>query len=600
MVVYALVVGGRIKTGAYGEWLERETATAILIFVRFTLSFFNEFVLTKEFKARNFSCLTINVDEVAAGTRVTPNRTITWRGVLRQRGRNLSLLRARVLGSTWNFLTNSLFRRVIPVETRLQVFTQHIFSLGAVALIILRVVFLLRNSYEDLPSRTIVKPCTPDKQGSDFDRYMTPIIRGVLMSLPGHRKIPRTTPLSTLMMDNPYTVNVSMAQESLHSGSTVEPLNLTWVHTKPDQGDLVDWYGLFFKGGAMGISSGMVDIGYEYRIEKRINNATAQRLLNGSYTGIHRWFMDSGPSFWLGHDSDLLIPYLSPPIQPEYGQYMSFKTQVAQRRFIVSSPLWDSITGSDPTYSTTTFYSSSTIRREPLRVNTTSADSNTTLHATGLIYWPSYLAASKNMIQSQTEGQAPLCEITEDYRTTSTFDILASIGGLLALMQGIHILLFGRPLFWGMFGSKLITPFGLVGRLATNGFKKRLQERYHPPQPSSQAGPWQSDTNDPRATANVDMTQFLLDFVVDMGPASAPVPNREDDDDSSDSDESEYMPVQYLKDVEEAGDVVEFEWRNANESSRYRPSRWSPVIEDTSIQAEHPIVGSSLIGVYTI
>ncbi|CAE6430551.1 unnamed protein product [Rhizoctonia solani] len=81
-----------------------------------------------------------------------------------------------------------------------------------------------------------------------------------------------------------------------------------------------------------------------------------------------------------------------------------------------------------------------------------------------------------------------------------------------------------------------------------------------------------------------------------MGPASAPVPNREDDDDSSDSDESEYMPVQYLKDVEEAGDVVEFEWRNANESS----SRWSPVIEDTSIQAEHPIVGSSLIGVYTI
>lgn len=46
-----------------------------------------------------------------------------------------------------------------------------------------------------------------------------------------------------------------------------------------------------------------------------------------------------------------------------------------------------------------------------------------------------------------------LCQAVEDYRLSSPLDILGSIGGLLALLQGIHIFLFGRPLFWGLFGE---------------------------------------------------------------------------------------------------------------------------------------------------
>ncbi|CUA76264.1 hypothetical protein RSOLAG22IIIB_12176 [Rhizoctonia solani] len=354
--------------------------------------------------------------------------------------------------------------------------------------------------------------------------------------------------------------------------TAIEPCSLAWVHTEPDKNDLVDWYGVFSRSGPDDTVTCMQKVtytgpraheGYEYRIERRLDNATVQRLINGTY-GIHPWFKDESPSFWLG--GEIMAPRISRPIQPEYGSYMSFKTQVTQRRFIVSSPLWDSITGSDPTYSTISYFSPSIIRRESLQVN----DSEVTVQAAGLIYMPTYLETSEHAGRAVPKpgDNGPLCEITEDYRTTSTFDIFASIGGLLALLQGIHILLFGRPLFWGMFGTKLITPFGLTGRLATEGFKERLQERYYSPsQPQYQAAQWQQTTHGPRTAADMDITQFLLDFVVDMGPAAAPSPNREElNTESSDSeDDCQYKPVQHLEDVEKMGDVVQLEWKSVSE-----------------------------------
>ncbi|KAG8761237.1 hypothetical protein FRC11_014140, partial [Ceratobasidium sp. 423] len=63
--------------------------------------------------------------------------------------------------------------------------------------------------------------------------------------------------------------------------------------------------------------------------------------------------MDDTPSFWMVEpdttttDKDITL-YITLPMQPELGWYMVFKTHYAQRRFIVSSPLRDAITGSDP------------------------------------------------------------------------------------------------------------------------------------------------------------------------------------------------------------------------------------------------------------
>ncbi|KAL5638112.1 hypothetical protein ACGC1H_002386 [Rhizoctonia solani] len=535
---------------------------------------------TKELRAKKLSCLGINIDELAAGVRVAPYRTITWRGVPRQRGR--SFLQARALKSTWNVLYNSLFRRVVPVETRLQVLVQHIFSLVAIALLILRTVSSLRNSYENLPTRTIVGPCGPDKQYSTYGSdklypYSPPRPQRIYMRLPGHRSVSRDA-RESMLKDNRFTVNISLTRDCLEHGTATEPWTLKWIHTEPDEYDSVDWYGVFSGKSDVSCKQGDIDYllpgrlpgihtGYEYKIERRIDNATAQRILNGSYAGIHRWFKDELPSFWLGNGD--LTPSLSLPIQPEFGWYMTFKTQVAQRRFIVSSPLWDSITGSDPTYSTSSFFAPSIIRREAMQTNVTGRDTSTIIHSAGMIYMPSYLDITPtSKFKTGSLNEVPICEITEDYRTTSTFDIFASIGGLLALLQGIHILIFGRPLFWGIFGTKLITPFGLAGRLATKGFKERLQERYHnSSQSQDQAESWQI-TDRSLATADVNLTQFLLDFVVDMGPASAPRPNREEmDAESSDSeDECQYKPVRRLGDVEEAGDVVRLDWRNAKDS----------------------------------
>ena len=50
-------------------------------------------------------------------------------------------------------------------------------------------------------------------------------------------------------------------------------------------------------------------------------------------------------------------------------------------------------------------------------------------------------------------GMGIMCDFIEDYRSSTIFDALGSVGGLLAILQGVHILLFGRPIFWGITGA---------------------------------------------------------------------------------------------------------------------------------------------------
>ncbi|KAG9080161.1 hypothetical protein FRC06_007001, partial [Ceratobasidium sp. 370] len=121
--------------------------------------------------------------------------------------------------------------------------------------------------------------------------------------------------------------------------------------------------------------------------------------------------------------------------------------------------------------------------------------------------------------QLESDAEGSYCQMIEDYRKSSAFDILGSIGGLLALLQGLHIFLFGRPLFWGMFGAKLLTPFGIVGQFANGGFRQRLHDYYHTPE--AQANPRDDDVS-----SAIRMNRFLLDYILDMGPAAAtPHPN---------------------------------------------------------------------------
>ncbi|CEL57228.1 hypothetical protein RSOLAG1IB_08440 [Rhizoctonia solani AG-1 IB] len=100
-----------------------------------------------------------------------------------------------------------------------------------------------------------------------------------------------------------------------------------------------------------------------------------------------------------------------------------------------------------------------------------------------------------------------MCDYIEDYRSGSVLDVIGSVGGLFALLHAAHVLLFGRPLLWGLTGAKLITPFGLLGALSSAGFQRRLKEHYH-------RQPTEDDPEPLRIGA------FLRDFVIDFGPAN--------------------------------------------------------------------------------
>jgi hypothetical protein len=58
-------------------------------------------------------------------------------------------------------------------------------------------------------------------------------------------------------------------------------------------------------------------------------------------------------------------------------------------------------------------------------------------------------------ITQQVNGFPLLYPVILDYRQHTFLDTLSSIGGLLATLQGLHISFFGRPLWWGLFGTPL-------------------------------------------------------------------------------------------------------------------------------------------------
>ncbi|KAG8689128.1 hypothetical protein FRC09_012573 [Ceratobasidium sp. 395] len=120
-------------------------------------------------------------------------------------------------------------------------------------------------------------------------------------------------------------------------------------------------------------------------------------------------------------------------------------------------------------------------------------------------------------LKSLSDSMPNVCAFIEDYRSSTIFDAIGSIGGLLAILQGAHMLLFGRPMFWGLTGAKLINPFGLFGSCHSRGFRRRLRERYHHQPTAGQAGD---------AAEVMRINAFLRDFVIDFGPAD--VDDKED------------------------------------------------------------------------
>ena len=99
-------------------------------------------------------------------------------------------------------------------------------------------------------------------------------------------------------------------------------------------------------------------------------------------------------------------------------------------------------------------------------------------------------------------GDAPYSPVVQDVRTKTFLEALSFAAGLLALLQSIHVMLFGKRLLRGMFGawpssltmpeknrniacmghryqgSNFLDPFGLFGAYALRRQRRRMAGIY--------------------------------------------------------------------------------------------------------------------------
>ncbi|KAG8722317.1 hypothetical protein FRC08_004155 [Ceratobasidium sp. 394] len=223
------------------------------------------------------------------------------------------------------------------------------------------------------------------------------------------------------------------------------------------------------------------------------------------------WFSDTDPI--VADISDISRRFAAPNLLTGWqllpGYQWRAEIGLTKRRFIVSSFFRDVIAGNSPEHLT--------INLRPINTVSTLARTNASV-ASGLIF----PATQGSPAMMDTDLGLPDarsyvgCEVIEEYRDSSAFDILGLIGGLLALIQGIYLWLVGRPLLWGLTGAKVVSPFGVIGAFSLPGFRKKLREHYRVPDSNNQQPITLEDEE------RIRMVAFLLDYVVDMGPAGIP------------------------------------------------------------------------------
>ncbi|KAF8686310.1 hypothetical protein RHS04_00241 [Rhizoctonia solani] len=219
------------------------------------------------------------------------------------------------------------------------------------------------------------------------------------------------------------------------------------------------------------------------------------------------------PSIWLSNGLEQPSNLSSPSSHPvraylpawvlRPGYHIDAEVKLISRRLIKSSILQDVVLNSKPTYTSISLYPISEVGLfNNANANTASAELRVTLRP-GYMYF----GAPKDLRNlDYPSARLQLCDYLDDYRSGTILEVVGSVGGLFAVLQAIHVFLFGRPLLWGLFGTKLITPFGILGMCSSRRFKSRLKDEYHSRSSNKNAEP-------------INMVKFLRDFVIDFGPA---------------------------------------------------------------------------------
>ncbi|CAE7128661.1 unnamed protein product, partial [Rhizoctonia solani] len=198
-----------------------------------------------------------------------------------------------------------------------------------------------------------------------------------------------------------------------------------------------------------------------------------------------------------------------PPLTLLRGSHIMTNANLVTRKFIKSSIIKDIIFYFKSDYKRLSLYPMVESSTTPLN----SSDTDVAVASIRPVLAPGIMSHRSQANAYNPELNNPQeCDYIEDYRSSTIVDVIGSVGGLFALLQALHLLLFGRPLFWGLTGAKLITPFGLLGECSSRGFKRRLNEEYH--------------TTGDGGTETIRIVKFLRDFVIDFGPADLDLEQR--------------------------------------------------------------------------
>ncbi|ELU37275.1 hypothetical protein AG1IA_08695 [Rhizoctonia solani AG-1 IA] len=455
---------------------------------------------------QRMSSLSIDIYCLAAGSHRTSHAgaTITWQGIPRQI--EITRFQTLILGPLWSFLYNSFFRRVIN-----QVWNRRSSSSGKWHPQTTNVVYVRP------PPDAKIADGTANVSSSEL--YLTVNVSRVyqlkqygLIGGKSYQRIEVFPELSVAPCDHngSFTPSSSLGEGELFHiytcpGVAASPRDYTYNWP-------VQW-------------DSEKPIGFEYTIGRYPWSEWPPTPAPNRST--HNWLDDQVPSLWIEDpyiiDEDrFMTPYLSHPILPSVG--------------------WHTVSKTYRTYKVVPYCEPEMIRREPMGTNLTNSSPNAMVIATGMVYEPEFLKASEQVSFIYLKGDRPglynLCKITEEYRTTSS--------------------------------AKLITPFGLAGKLATRAFRERLQQQYHrraEPQDSTKTTQ-ESGTEESGSRVEIDMTRFLLDYVIDMGPASLPSPPQEKQDSETDGSDSEdyedevsYQRVRGLG-KEDGVEATKLEWES--------------------------------------
>ncbi|EUC57889.1 Kex protein, putative [Rhizoctonia solani AG-3 Rhs1AP] len=410
----------------------------------------------------------------------------------------------RVIKMRFTYL---LFRRIKPVETRLYAFARNSFAIVAIGILIFRTATALQRAQNEIGTRVISRTCD--------DALPSPYI-----SILSDRLI-YDTEFGTAHSD----VNVSVSivwpttiggynDESASNVSDPFPsywppeYNCTVVQSRPFT--TVISYGVYqnrtLELFRCDIGNAMINTGYSddqlasYRVKVWPAAISERRLLNIQMPRI--WLLNMDELDSKRTNFDQVRMYL-PPLKLRYGSHLVAQASLITRRFIKSSLMKDIIFNFKPEYESLSLYPIA----EPSMVPLNSSDINIATAVIRPVLAPG-LMYHRNRAYSQipTDFSMMVCDYVEDYRTSTIVDVIGSVGGLFALLQATHLLLFGRPLLWGLTGAKLLSPFGILGQCSSRGFKRRLKEGYHV-----------EDGED--GTETIRIVKFLRDFVIDFGPA---------------------------------------------------------------------------------